>query len=154
MNATPAIRDSVATAARRSGAEASGLAGEATAIYDISTTANHDLVVIVPVAILAIALLLALVLRSLIAPLYLIASVALSYLAALGLAVLVFTVIGSSNGLLFVLPFFMFIFLLALGEDYNILVMTRIREEARQSPLWQAVVKALGATGSTVTSAG
>ncbi len=48
----------------------------------------------------------------------------------------------------------MFIFLLALGEDYNILVMTRIREEARSMPLREAVVKAIGATGSTVTSAG
>jgi predicted RND superfamily exporter protein len=111
---------------------------------------NHDMLVIVPVAILAIGILLALVLRSLVAPLYLIVSVALSYLAALGLAVIAF----GGGGLLFVMPFFMFIFLLALGEDYNILVMTRIREEAAQRPLREAVVTAIGRTGSTVTAAG
>ena len=85
----------------------------------------------VPVAIIAIGLLLALVLRSLVAPLYLIVSVALSYLAALGVATIVFIDLGGDGGISFILPFLMFIFLLALGEDYNILVMTRIREEAR-----------------------
>ena len=80
---------------------------------------------------MVIGILLALVLRSLVAPLYLIASVGLSYLAALGLSVILFVDIGGSQGLVFFLPFLMFIFLLALGEDYNILVMTRIREEAR-----------------------
>ena len=154
MNATPAVRAAVVAAAAKSGAIDSGVAGEAAASYDVSTTANHDLVVIVPVAILSIGLLLALVLRSLVAPLYLIVSVALSYLAALGLAVLVFVTFGGDSGVLFVLPFFMFIFLLALGEDYNILVMTRIREEARRLPLRDAVVTAVGRTGWAVTSAG
>jgi len=106
------------------------------------------------VAILVIGVLLALVMRSLVAPLYLIASVGLSYLAALGLAVLLFIDIGGSAGLTFILPFLMFIFLLALGEDYNILVMTRIREEARSLRLRDAVSHALAATGTTVTSAG
>jgi putative drug exporter of the RND superfamily len=54
----------------------------------------------------------------------------------------------------FILPFLMFVFLLALGEDYNILVMTRIREEAQKLPLRQAVARAVSATGTTVTSAG
>ena len=93
-------------------------------------------------------------LRSLVAPLYLIASVGISYLAALGLSVLLFIKIGNSGGLVFFMPFLMFIFLLALGEDYNILVMTRIREEAQQLPLREAVTRALGATGTTITSAG
>lgn len=154
MNATPQIRSVVATAAGRSGARANGVAGEAAAVYDISTTANNDLVKIIPVAVAAIALLLALVLRSLVAPLYLIASVVISYLAALGVATLVFVDLGGSSGIIFILPFLMFIFLLALGEDYNILVMTRIREEARRLPLREAVIKAIGRTGATVTSAG
>jgi RND superfamily putative drug exporter len=89
-----------------------------------------------------------------VAPLYLILSVGLSYLAALGLSTLLFIDIGGSGGITFILPFLMFIFLLALGEDYNILVMTRIREEARRRPLAQAVVRAIGRTGPTVTSAG
>ena len=154
MNATPQVRATVTDAARSSGAFASGVAGEAAAVYDISTTANHDLAVIIPVAIIAIGLLLALVLRSLVAPLYLIASVLLSYLAALGLATLLFIDLGGDSGIIFILPFLMFIFLLALGEDYNILVMTRIREEAASLPLREAVVRAVGRTGPTVTSAG
>ena len=97
---------------------------------------------------------LAIVLRSLVAPLYLIISVALSYLAALGVSTLVFIDIAGNGGLTFILPFLMFIFLLALGEDYNILVMTRIREEAHQRPLREAVVTAIGVTGPTVTAAG
>ena len=108
----------------------------------------------VPLAALAIGLILALVLRSLIAPLYLIASVVLSYLASLGFAVIVFMKIGGQDGLIYFLPFMLFLFLLALGEDYNILVMTRIREEARKRPLKEAVVTAIGTTGTTVTSAG
>ena len=88
---------------------------------------------------LVLALLLAIVLRSLIAPLYLVASVGLSYLASLGFAVLVFVIIGGQDGINFVLPFFMFIFIMALGQDYNILVMTRIREEAHHAPIKVAV---------------
>jgi putative drug exporter of the RND superfamily len=154
MNATPQIRRAVTAAAARSGATDSGVAGEAAAVYDISTIANNDLATIIPVAVIAIGLLLALVLRSLIAPLYLIASVVLSYLAALGVSTLLFVTLGGDSGIIFILPFLMFIFLLALGEDYNILVMTRIREEARRMPLREAVVKAIARTGPTVTSAG
>ncbi len=154
MNATPAIRTTVAAAAAASGAVQNGVAGEAAAVYDINQTANHDLRVVIPVAIVAIGLLLALVLRSAIAPLYLIVSVALSYLAALGFTTLVFIDLGGDGGISFILPFLMFIFLLALGEDYNILVMTRIREEAQRMPLRDAVVRAVARTGTTVTSAG
>jgi len=69
-------------------------------------------------------------------------------------ATLAFIDIGGDGGLTFILPFLMFIFLLALGEDYNILVMTRIREEAQSRPLREAVVLAVSRTGTTVTSAG
>jgi len=89
-----------------------------------------------------------------VAPLHLLVSVALSYVAALGLAVVLFAWIGGADGLNFVLPFLMFIFVMALGEDYNILVMTRIREEAQRRPLREAVTTALHATGTSVTSAG
>jgi putative drug exporter of the RND superfamily len=154
MNAIPAVRNAVDTAARRSGATASGVAGQAAGLYDVSSTADGDMIRIIPVAVLAIAILLGLVLRSLIAPLYLVVSIVLSYLAALGLTTLLVVEIGGQDGLVFLLPFLMFVFLLALGEDYNILVMTRIREEARDLPLRQAVVRAIGRTGPTVTSAG
>jgi RND superfamily putative drug exporter len=103
--------------------------------------------------VIAIALLLALVLRSLIAPVYLIVSVVLSYLASLGVATLVFIDLAGEGGISFFLPFLMFVFLLALGEDYNILAMTRIREEARDMPLRDAVVKAVARTGNTTLDA-
>ena len=99
-------------------------------------------------------MLLALVMRSLVAPLYLIASVVLSYFSSLGLTALVFMRAAGQPGLTFILPFLLFVFLLALGEDYNILVMTRIREEATRLPLREAVGRALSVTGTTVTSAG
>ena len=108
----------------------------------------------IPIAIVVIGILLALVMRSLVAPVYLIASVALSYLAALGLSCLIFIELAGDGGLTFILPFLMFIFLLALGEDYNILVMSRIREEAHHYPLRAAVTRAIAVTGTTVTSAG
>jgi RND superfamily putative drug exporter len=154
MNAVPSIRAEAAQVAKTLGATQYGVAGEAPAFHDISAISDSDLVHVVPVAIVVIGLLLCLVIRSLIAPLYLIASVALSYFAALGLAVLIFIKIGGTSGLTFILPFLMFIFLLALGEDYNILVMSRIREEAQHLPLREAVSRAVGTTGTTVTSAG
>jgi RND superfamily putative drug exporter len=150
----PAIRAAVAAVARDTGASAYGLAGQAPATYDVGQASGRDLVRIFPVAIIVIAFLLALVLRSLTAPLYLIASVALSYLAAFGVSVLLFQDATGAGGLNYFIPFLMFVFLLALGEDYNILVMTRIREEAGRMPLRQAVTRALEHTGSTVTSAG
>jgi putative drug exporter of the RND superfamily len=154
LHAVPAIRAEVSRVAARVGAADSGVGGEAPALYDISAISNSDLAKVFPIAILAIGVLLALVLRSLVAPLYLIASVGLSYLAALGLSVLLFIKLAGDQGLVFFLPFLMFIFLLALGEDYNILVMTRIREEAQRLPLRDAVTRAIGVTGTTVTSAG
>jgi len=152
MAQVPAIRAAVAAVARDVAARAYGVTGQAPVTYDISRVSDHDLLRIVPVAIAAIAILLALVLRSLVAPVYLIVSVVLSYLAAFGLSVLLFQ--SGGGGLPYFVPFLMFLFLLALGEDYNILVMTRIREEASRVPLRQAVRTALARTGSTVTSAG
>jgi RND superfamily putative drug exporter len=154
INAVPSLRTTTTAVAKSIGASDSAVGGEAPALYDISSISSSDLKRVVPIAILAIGLLLAIVLRSLVAPLYLIASVGISYLAALGLSVLLFIKLGGSGGLVFFMPFLMFIFLLALGEDYNILMMTRIREEARQLPLRDAVTRALSVTGTTITSAG
>ncbi len=154
LNAVPALRQAAARASAAMGAADYGLGGEASAFYDISHISDSDLLRVIPIAILVIGVLLALVMRSLVAPLYLIASVGLSYLAALGLSVLIFVELAGDGGLTFILPFLMFVFLLALGEDYNILVMSRIREEAHHLPLREAVSRAVAATGTTVTSAG
>jgi RND superfamily putative drug exporter len=154
LNAVPTIRIQAAAVATAIHATDSGVEGTAPGLYDVSSVSSNDLRTVIPIAIAIIGVLLALVMRSLVAPLYLILSVGLSYLAALGLAVLLFIKLGHSGGLTFILPFLMFLFLLALGEDYNILVMTRIREEAHHLPLRQAVSRAIAATGTTVTSAG
>jgi len=152
--AIPGVRAAVTRTAHQIGATASGVDGYAPVAYDVGAISGGDLMKIIPIVMIVLALLLAIVLRSLIAPLYLVVSVALSYLASLGLAVLVFVLIGGQDGINFVLPFFMFIFIMALGQDYNILVMTRIREEAHHAPIKEAVRRAVEATGTTVTSAG
>ncbi len=153
-DAMPAVRAAVGGVARSIGATASGVNGYAPVAADVGGISGNDLIRIIPIVMLVLALLLAIVLRSLIAPLYLVVSVGLSYLASLGLAVLAFVIIGGQDGINFVLPFFMFVFIMALGQDYNILVMTRIREEAHHAPIRVAVRRAVEATGTTVTSAG
>ncbi len=154
LQGVPAVRRAVAAVAAELGADGAGVAGQAPGAADVSAVSTRDVVRIVPVVLLVLALLLALVLRSLVAPVYLVLSVALSYLAALGLAVGVFVVAGHQLGVNFTLPFFLFVFVMALGEDYNILVMSRIREEADRLPPRDAVAAALASTGTTVTTAG
>jgi RND superfamily putative drug exporter len=144
----------LASAARAVGARASGVTGVAAYAAGVSQASRHDLLEIVPIVAVVIGLLLALVLRSAVAPLYLVASVVVSYLAALGLTATIFVHLGPNSGLNFVLPFLMFVFLMALGSDYNIMIMTRIREEAHEVPICRAVVDAIRRTGSTITSAG
>lgn len=144
----------LARSARAVGAKASGVTGVAAYAEGVSRASRHDLLEIVPIVAIVIGLLLALVLRSAVAPLYLVASVVVSYLAALGLTATIFVHLGPNSGLNFVLPFLMFVFLMALGSDYNIMIMTRIREEAHEVPLRQAVVDAIRRTGTTITSAG
>jgi RND superfamily putative drug exporter len=154
-NQTPAVRATLAKVASDVGADKNAVYGIDSIGYDVSHTANDDLKRIVPIVLIIIGVLLAIMLRSLVAPWYLIATVGLSYLATLGFAMIVFVHLGGQDGLNFILPFLMFIFSMALGEDYNILVMSRIREEAhKEKTLFAAVTKAVGVTGTTVTSAG
>jgi putative drug exporter of the RND superfamily len=154
LNAVPSIRTAVTSVQNATKATDSGVSGLAPASYDVSSVSQSDLKEIVPIVIVLLALLLGILLRSVVAPLYLVATVLLSYFAALGIAVLIFQDGVGDAGLNFVLPFLLFIFLMALGEDYNILIMTRIREEAHHLPLREAVANAAHHTGSTVTSAG
>lgn len=150
----PSVRALATAAATGVHAAASGVFGVQPFAYDVNAVSASDLTHIIPVVAVLIAVLLAIVMRSLVAPLYLVASVVLSYLAALGLTALVFVRLGGQDGVNFVLPFLMFVFLMALGSDYNVLVMTRIREEAEEAPTRPAVRRAIDATGATVTTAG
>jgi RND superfamily putative drug exporter len=154
LQAIPHVRTVVASAARAVGATEYGVTGEAAGAADVSAVSGQDVVRLVPVVLILLTLLLAVGLRSLVAPLYLVVSVALSYLASLGLAILIFQVVGKQPGVNFALPFFLFVFVMALGEDYNILVMGRIREESATLPPREAVRRAILATGGTVTAAG
>ncbi len=148
------MRVDVDRVAESVGASQSGVFSVVALAYDVSHISGDDLARIIPIVALLIAVLLAIVLRSLVAPIYLVLSILLSYLAALGLTALIFVVLGGQDGLNFILPFLMFVFLMALGSDYNILIMSRIREEAHGLPLRDAVTKAIGRTGSTITTAG
>jgi RND superfamily putative drug exporter len=154
LNSVPSLRSAVTATAQRVGAASSGLVGVLPIAYDVSQTSNSDLNRIIPIVALLIAVLLAIVLRSLVAPVFLVVSVVLSYLATIGLAALVFIHLGSQPTLEFVLPIIIFTFLMALGADYNILVMSRIREEAHTLPTVEAVKRAIGSTGTAVTTAG
>jgi putative drug exporter of the RND superfamily len=153
--ATPQARSALEGVAHATGAEAYGIAGQDAVDSDIYSASNTSLWVVVSVVLVIILVLLALLLRSLVAPWYLTLTVGFSYLASLGFASLVFVRLGGADGLIFVLPLIMFVFSMALGEDYNILVMSRIREEAPRRPnLSEALTTAIGITGGTVTSAG
>lgn len=132
------------------------LVGGITAIYvDIQSAVDHDYAVVFPVAAIIIMIILALVLRSAVAPLYLMASVGLGFGATLGATVLLFQHSGGNNGLIFMLPVIMYMFVVALGTDYNILMITRLREEARggRSPR-QAAAEAVRHAGPTIGAAG
>ena len=154
INAIPQVRTTLENAAARARAQDSGVLGLDAVAYDINAYSTSDLLAIAPVVMAALAVLLAALLRSLIAPLYLVATVALSYLAALGFAAFIFGKLGGDSGINFVIPILLFIFAMALGEDYNILLMTRVREEAQHRPLSDALIRAVGFTGGTITSAG
>ena len=154
LAAVPAMRSDVDRVAGSVGAQASGVYGQVAFAADIARISGSDLERIVPIVAVLIALLLAAVLRSVVAPLYLVLSIVLSYLGALGLVGIVFVHLGGQDGINFLLPFLMFVFLMALGSDYNILIMSRIREEAHELPLRDAVARAIGRTGSTITTAG
>jgi RND superfamily putative drug exporter len=132
------------------------LVGGETAIFvDIQAAVDHDYTVVFPVAAILIMLILGLVLRAVVAPLYLMASVGLGFGATLGATVLLFQRGGGNNGLIFMLPIIMYMFVVALGTDYNILMITRLREEARagRSPR-QAAAEAVRHAGPTIGAAG
>jgi RND superfamily putative drug exporter len=129
--------------------------GDATAIqYDYSEATQQDLELLAPLTLLVIFLILVILLRALVAPLYLIATVIFSLFATLGVTAFVFTQIFGDAGFDTSLPTYAFIFLVALGVDYNIFLMSRVREEAHDVPTREAVVRALAATGPVITSAG
>jgi RND superfamily putative drug exporter len=112
---------------------ATGLVGGITSVYvDIKAAMNRDYSVVFPVAAIVIMLILGLLLRSVVAPLYLMVSVGVGFAATLGATTLIFQDAIGHSGLIFLLPLIMYMFVVALGTDYNILMMARLREEAKE----------------------
>jgi RND superfamily putative drug exporter len=122
--------------------------------YDVQTTSQRDRTLIIPLVLGVIFLILMLLLRSVIAPVLLIATVVLSYLATLGISGIVFTDILGFPGADSSYPLFAFVFLVALGVDYNIFLMTRVREEAAKHGHKAGTLRGLSVTGGVITSAG
>ena len=122
--------------------------------YDTQSTAEHDRNVIVPVVLAIILVILIALLRCLLLPVLLVATVALSYLATLGIAGLVFRHGFGFSGTDASVPLYGFVFLVALGVDYNIFLMSRAREETVRHGTRQGMLRGLVATGGVITSAG
>jgi RND superfamily putative drug exporter len=122
---------------------------------DLRDTLNSDLVLTIGMVSLGIFIVLLLMLRSVIAPLYLITTVGLSYTFTLGLTALVFRIFfGAEDGLAFVIPVFSFVFLVALGVDYSIFLIGRVKEEVGHRGIHDGIHEAVVATGPIITSAG
>ena len=129
--------------------------GETMGLADVRSATNRDYKVVFPVAALLILLILAVVLRSLIAPLYLLVGVGLGFAATLGASVFAFQWIKGDPGIVFMLPMMVYLFVVAVGTDYNILLTTRLREEIVEgaSP-HDAAAMAVEHAGPTVAAAG
>jgi RND superfamily putative drug exporter len=144
------IRDSVHAVP---GADAK--VGGTTAVQlDVQRTSQRDLTIIIPIVLAVVFAVLALLLRSLLAPLLLVATVVLSFAATLGVSAVVFNHLFEFPGADSTVPLFGFVFLVALGVDYNIFLMTRVREEARTRGTRDGTLHGLAVTGGVITSAG
>ncbi|WP_030587444.1 MMPL family transporter [Streptomyces anulatus] len=122
--------------------------------YDTQRTAEDDRVLIVPVVLAIILVILVFLLRSLLMPVLLVATVALNFLATLGISSLVFTHVFGFSGTDSSVPLYGFVFLVALGVDYNIFLMSRVREESLRHGTREGILRGLTTTGGVITSAG
>jgi RND superfamily putative drug exporter len=137
------------------GVAPSTLVGGPSAIeFDVRDAAGWDSTVIPPIILVVVLLILIGLLRALVAPLILIGTVILSFLAALGVGYFVFDVIFGFPGSDPSLPLFAFVFLVALGVDYNIFLIARAREETIKHGAREGILRALAVTGGVITSAG
>ena len=135
--------------------DADALVGGGTAInLDLQNAAKHDRNLIVPIVLVVVLLILMLLLRAVLAPVLLIGTVVLSFTAALGASALIFKYVFGFGGADSSFPLFVFVFLVALGIDYNIFLMTRVHEEAKRHGTRRGALIGLAATGGVITSAG
>jgi RND superfamily putative drug exporter len=134
----------------------SAYVGGTTSVFaDLQKAMNRDYSIVFPVAAIVIMVILALLLRSLVAPWFLMASVGLGFGATLGASVIVFQHVRGEDGLIFMLPIYIYLFVVALGTDYNILMIARLREEAREGRTPRAAAaEAVKHAGPTIAAAG
>ena len=145
--------DPIRGAARRA-AEGTLVGGASAVEFDVREAAAWDSSVIPPIVLVVVFLILALLLRAVVAPLVLIGTVILSFLAALGVGYFAFDVLFDFPGSDPSLPLFAFVFLVALGVDYNIFLVARAREETIKHGTRDGILRALAVTGGVITSAG
>jgi RND superfamily putative drug exporter len=146
----PAIR----SAAHEAGGEVTLVGGGTAVEHDIREANKHDVKLIVPIVLLVVFLILVALLRALTAPLMLIGTVVLSFFAALGVGFLVSDHLFDFPGVDPSLPLYVFVFLVALGIDYNIFLMARVREETEVHGTREGMLRGLAVTGGVITSAG
>jgi RND superfamily putative drug exporter len=146
----PGLRD----VAKGAGGEDTLVGGPTATEYDLRVSSERDLKLIPPIVLVVILVIIGLLLRAIVAPLILIATVILSFLAALGVSALVFDWIFDFPGEDASLPLFGFIFLVAVGVDYNIFLMARVREETARHGTREGMIRGLAVTGAVITSAG
>jgi len=135
------------------GAEAQ-VGGNTAINLDVADASAHDRDLIIPLILAVVLIILALLLRAIVAPLILAATVVLSFAAALGVSAFFFNHVFGFGGADTAFPLFVFVFLVALGIDYNIFLMTRVREEAKRRDARRGAIVGLAATGGVITSAG
>src|SRR5205814_2091145 len=129
------------------------LGGDAAIRYDIAQAANRDSHLLIPLVLVVILFVIALLLRAVLASLILVATTALSFAASLGLSTLLWRYILGYPGIQSQLPLYIFIFLVALGVDYNIFLAARIREEIRRHDVRHGTLYGLSVTGGVITAA-
>lgn len=128
--------------------------GETAVLLDTQEASSRDLVVTIPLVLLVVFVVLVVLLRSVVAPVLLVAANVLSFAATLGAAALVFEFVFGFDRIEPAVPLYGFVFLIALGIDYSIFLMTRVREEARRFGTRPGIMRGLTATGGVITSAG
>ena len=135
--------------------DANALVGGSSAInYDTLQASRHDRNLVIPIVLLVILIVLSILLRALLIPVLLISTVVLSFAATLGVSSLVFNDLFHFKNADPAFPLFVFIFLVALGIDYNIFLMTRVREETLEFGTRTGILRGLSVTGGVITSAG
>jgi RND superfamily putative drug exporter len=156
LDTTQEIRDAAKLSLSKTSLEDAPvyISGSSAFFSDVRDIQQSDMVLIIWAVILGIFIVLALLLRSLVSPLYLVLTVLLSYGATIGIATIVFQGLFHQEALVWWLPPFLFVMLVALGADYNIFLMSRIREEAQNTDTRDAVGRGLALTGHVITSAG